>query len=353
MFKHRPTAFQKEQQNNIPFSLLWSLREPVLKTKSKCFWLHFITKSLFSGVNKGVWREVSAISGSTCFLWGFSARPDHTATNNHPTRTCLLWRSRSWRHPPTRQLSRCSEWAFRSRTARCPEGTKAGELCPWRPRNGFLKIHRDKVRKLWDQDFIMNSKKKKKSYQTEPSHFIKSSVCGLFCLLFVFFLQWIYLYLFIRFQRWDVSPGLLCDCATSWSLLYYPTNINIKITSTPQRLVIRGHIEGIVAFNSVWLRVPRAPRGEPLRFGISGSTLSKKQTLMRVKSSPARINKARGHRISLRGRCHVNLPDGRTAAPDLHPFCYRNLAVTRSLRYDGRLVCDLDANTHTLTPIER
>lgn len=172
-------------------------------------------------------------------------------------------------------------------------------------------------------------------------------MCGLFCLLFVFFLQWIYLYLFIRFQRWDVSPGLLCDCATSWSLLYYPTNINIKITSTPQRLVIRGHIEGIVAFNSVWLRVPRAPRGEPLRFGISGSTLSKKQTLMRVKSSPARINKARGHRISLRGRCHVNLPDGRTAAPDLHPFCYRNLAVTRSLRYDGRLVCDLDANTHT------
>lgn len=95
--------------------------------------------------------------------------------------------------------------------------------------------------------------------------------------------------------------------------------------------------------------MPQALRGETLRFGISGSTPSKKQTLMQVKSSPARINKARGHRISLSGRCHVNLPDGRTAAPDLHPFCYRNLAVTRSPRYDGRLVCDLNANAHTHT----
>ncbi len=103
----------------------------------------------------------------------------HNSTNNNSTRTCLLWRSRFWRHPPTRQLSRYSEWACRSRTARCPEGTKAGELCPWRPRNGFLKYTR-KVRRLWDKDIIikMTLNMKHCRLSAHPRHAL--SVCAFF-----------------------------------------------------------------------------------------------------------------------------------------------------------------------------
>lgn len=64
---------------------------------------------------------------------------DRYSRSSRSVRTCLLWRSRFWRRPPTRQLSRYSEWACHSRTARCPEDRRAGESCPWRPRNGFLK----------------------------------------------------------------------------------------------------------------------------------------------------------------------------------------------------------------------
>lgn len=121
----------------------------IVRPQNEMLWLYFNTRVYLLPRTKGFWGRFLPSVTPLILFEDFSARPTRTATNRHPTRTCLLWRSRSWRHPPTRQLSRCSEWAFRSRTARCPEGTTAGGLCPWRPRNDFLK-YTPSISELWD-----------------------------------------------------------------------------------------------------------------------------------------------------------------------------------------------------------
>lgn len=45
---------------------------------------------------------------------------------------------------------------------------KAVELCPWRPRNGFLK-YTHKVRRLWDKDIIINMTSKMALDETPPA----------------------------------------------------------------------------------------------------------------------------------------------------------------------------------------
>lgn len=130
---------------------------------------------------KGFWRRFLPSVAPLILFEDFSARPTRTATNRHPTRTCLLWRSRSWRHPPTRQLSRCSEWACRSRTARCPEGTMAAGSYPWRPRNGFLK-YTPNINEIWKPVPIVKmscNQTKKKSHFTQQSLII-NCICEVF-----------------------------------------------------------------------------------------------------------------------------------------------------------------------------